>query len=207
MFKYLATWLIALYCLLYVGTEAAISGWIVPFMIRHRHTTPSLASMASSGFWGGMAAGRFSLGIVTDKLGVGRANTIYFLIALAFQVAFAFSRLPIASIVLMTLMGFSMGPMYASGVVVLTRLLPSELHVAAVSFNGSAGQVGAALLPFGIGAFIQGLGIGVFPFAVIILFVLALLSWIPVSQQRPTVVARSSGEEYETDGDTDSLLH
>lgn len=207
IFKYLATWLIALYFLAYVGTEAAISGWIVPFMIRHRNMTPSFASMVSSGFWGGMAVGRFALGVVTDKLGVGRANIIYFLVTITFQVVFAFSHVPIVSIVFMTLMGFFMGPMFASGVVILTRLLPAELHIAAVSFAASAGQVGAALLPFGIGAFIEGFGIGFFRFAVIILSVLALLSWIPVSRQRPTMLPSSFHEDFEEEeGETDPLL-
>lgn len=206
MFKYLATWLSALYFLAYVGTETAISGWIVSFMVRHRNATPYLANMASSGFWGGMAVGRFALGVVTDKLGVGRANIFYFLITIAFQVVFAFVHVPIASIVFMTLIGFFMGPMFASGVVLLTRLLPAELHVAAVSFVASAGQVGAALLPFGIGAFIKGLGIGVFRFAVIIQSTLALLAWIPVSQQRPTVPSPHSYEDHEGEGDNDPLL-
>jgi fucose permease len=206
MFKYLATWLIAMYFLAYVGIETAISGWIVPFLIRHRNATPYLASMASSGFWGGMAVGRFALGVVTDKLGVGRANMIYFLITIAFQVVFAFFHVHIASIIFMTLIGFFIGPMFASGVVILTRLLPAELHVAAVSFVASAGQAGAALLPFGIGAFIQGLGIGVFRFAIVILSILALLSWIPVSQQRSTIPSFSSNEDHAGEGENDPLL-
>jgi fucose permease len=207
MGKYLATWLTALYFLAYVGAESAISGWIVPFMIRHRNATPSFASVASTGFWGGMAVGRFVLGIVTDKLGVGRANTMYFLITITFQVVFAFVQVRITSIVLMTLIGFFMGPMFASGVVILTQLLPAELHVAAVSLTSSAGQIGAALLPFGIGAFIQGLGIGVFRFAVVVLSILTLFTWIPLSQQRPTILSSSSScEDLESEGGNDPLL-
>lgn len=179
MFKHLATWLTSLYLLAYVGTETAISGWIVSFMIRHRGATPYLASMVSSGFWGGMAVGRFALGVVTDKLGVGFATKAYFIIAIAIQIVFAFLHASIPSIVFMTFIGFFMVPMFASGVIILTRLPPAELHVAAVSFGASVGQVGAALLPFGIGAVIQGLGIGDFRYAVVILTALAFLSWIP----------------------------
>jgi fucose permease len=208
MFKYLATWFISLYFVAYVGTEAAISGWIIPFMVRHRKATPYLASMTSSGFWGGMAVGRFALGVVTDRLGVGRANIIYFLITIALQMIFTFCRVGTASIVFMSLIGFFMGPMFASGVVILIRLLPAELHIPAVSFTASAGQVGAALLPYGIGALIQGLGIGIFPFAIVILSVLALLSWIPVSRQRQEVMSSSSYENHESEDEVenDSLL-
>ncbi|KAH6713474.1 major facilitator superfamily domain-containing protein [Leptodontidium sp. MPI-SDFR-AT-0119] len=180
MFNYRATWLVALYFFAYVGIETAISGWMVTFMIRFRHMVPELASMSSSSFWGGMAAGRFTLGAMTDKIGVGRANVLYFLVTIAFQVAFTFIREDMLSVVIVGFIGFFMGPMFASGIVQVTRLLPAELHIAAVSFGASAGQIGAALLPFGIGAFIQRAGISIFPFAILTLSVFTLLSWLPM---------------------------
>jgi fucose permease len=72
---------------------------------------------------------------------------------------------------------------------VLTRLLPAELHVAAVSFVASLGQVGAALSPFAIGAVIDGMGIGVFRFAIVIETVLALLVWVAFARLRPALQA------------------
>jgi fucose permease len=185
IFEYPATWLSALYLFAYVGLETAISGWIVSFMLRYRGVTPYLASMASTAFWGGMTVSRFSLGAVTDNLGVGRANSLYFLITIACQFIFACVSGPITSVVLMAFVGFFMGPMFASGVVILTRLLPVDLHVAAVSCVASAGQIGAALLPFLIGAFIKGLGIGIFRVAVVALSIMALSVWIPISRQQP----------------------
>jgi fucose permease len=92
-------------------------------------------------------------------------------------------------VALMTMLGFIMGPMFPSGVVVLTRLLPAELHVAAVSFVASLGQVGAALSPFAIGAVIDGMGIGVFRFAIVIETVLALLVWVAFARLRPALQA------------------
>ncbi|KAF2260288.1 MFS transporter-like protein [Lojkania enalia] len=184
IFNHLGTWLCALYFLAYVGTETAISGWVVSFMVRSRNATPYLASLASSGFWAGMALGRFALGAVTDRLGVGRATIIYFICTIFTQVLFSIVRLPVASIAFMAMVGFFMGPMFPSGVVVLTRLIPKELHIPAVSFVASVGQVGAALLPFGIGAVIQGLGISIFRYAIIVLSTIALLVWIAFSYLR-----------------------
>ena len=117
-------------------------------------------------------------------------------------------QVPIASIVFITLVGFCMGPMFASGVIILTRLLPVELHVAAVSFVASTGRVGAALVPFGIGTIIKGFGIGVFRFAVSFLSILALLFCIPLSQQQPIMSHTSSHEELEGDveGEEVSLM-
>ena len=51
-----------------------------------------------------------------------------------------------------------MGPFFPSGVIVLTQLLPRPLHVAAVSFVASIGQIGGALFSFGVGAVVQFFG-------------------------------------------------
>lgn len=89
IFKYSATWLCAAYFLTYVGTETAISGWIVSFMLRKRHATAYLAGLSASGYWVGMAVGRLILGFATDRMGVRRATTLYFLFAIVLEAIFA----------------------------------------------------------------------------------------------------------------------
>ncbi|KAH7385858.1 major facilitator superfamily domain-containing protein [Pyrenochaeta sp. MPI-SDFR-AT-0127] len=177
IFNYRATWLCAVYFLAYVGTETAISGWVVSFMLRDRNATPYIAGLSSSGYWVGMAIGRLILGFVTDRLGVRRATVLFFLLAIAIEALFAIFSSPVIAVTLMTLLGFVMGPLFPSGVVVLTRLLPAELHIAAVSFVASLGQVGGAFLPFAIGAVIQNLGIRVFQYAILLQTCLSLFVW------------------------------
>lgn len=174
-----------MYLFVYVGLETAISGWIVSFMLRYRGATPYLANMASTAFWSGMTVSRFSLGAVTDRLGVGPANSLYLLITIACQLIFACVSGPSTSVVLMASIGFFVGPMFASGVVILTRLLPVDLHVIAVSCVASAGQIGAALLPFLIGVLIKSMGISIFRVAMVVLTIGVLFVWIPISRQRP----------------------
>lgn len=192
MFKYRATWLCAAYFLTYVGVETSISGWVVSFMLRERHASDYVAGLSSSGYWIGMAVGRLILGFATDKMGVRRATMLYFLCAIVLEALFAaFSSLP-ASVILMNMLGFVMGPLFPSGVVVLTRLLPAELHVAAVSFVASLGQVGGAFLPFAIGAVVQGLGIGFFRFAILVETMLGLLVWVAFAKLRPALLPVST---------------
>lgn len=182
--KYRATWFCAAYFLTYVGTEAAISGWLISFMLGDRKATLGVAGLAASGYWIGMTVGRLVLGFVADRLGVRRATALYFLFAIGIEILFAVFSSATISIVLMTMLGFVMGPMFPSGVVVLTRLLPGELHVAAVSFVASLGQVGGAFLPFAIGALIQTLDIGVFRFAILLQTTLAFLVWAAFARLR-----------------------
>jgi fucose permease len=161
-----------------VGTESAISGWIVSFLTRARDASPEAAALSLSGFWAGMAIGRLSLGVVTDYIGVARATTIYLSTAIALEVIFAVFPSVKVSIVLATGLGFIMGPLFPSGIVLLTRLLPKQMHVAAVSFVASVGQIGGALLPFIIGATVQGLGIQMFKYVVVVQLGVALGIWL-----------------------------
>jgi fucose permease len=45
----------------YQGSEVAISGWIISFLVQFRHGDPSYVGYVTSGFWGGI-----TLGISTD---------------------------------------------------------------------------------------------------------------------------------------------
>lgn len=175
--KHAVTWICAAYFLVYVGTEAAISGWIVTFMLRARHATTYLASLSSSGFWIGMAAGRLLLGPVTDRGGVRRATVSYLVLAIMSQVLLAAVDRAVVSVVAVTLLGFFLGPLFPSGIVMLSRLLPKELHVGAVSFVASIGQVGAAVGPFAMGSLVQLLGIRTFQALILAMLVVTLLIW------------------------------
>jgi fucose permease len=189
MLKHPATWCCAAFFLADVGVETAISGWIVSFMLRSRSATPYLAGLSSSGFWAGMAVGRLALGPLTDRIGVRRATVLYFILAVLTEILFVVLPHAVVSVVLMVILGFLMGPLFPSGVIVLTQLLPKELHVAAVSFVASLGQVGGALLPFGIGAVVEGLGIGVFKYAILVQSILAMLLWMVFARLRSVVAA------------------
>jgi fucose permease len=194
MFRYSATWICAAYFLAYVGTETAISGWVVSFMMRTRDATLNVAGSCSTGFWMGMAIGRLVLGFVTDRIGVRRATALYFVCAIGLEALFAIWDSSVASVVLMTLLGFVMGPLFPSGVVVLTRLLPVELHIAAVSFVSSLGQIGGAFFPFAIGAVVESLGIGVFRFAILAQTVSALVLWLVFARVRTKVLPINTSE-------------
>ncbi|CAI6301836.1 unnamed protein product [Periconia digitata] len=196
MFAYPALWISALYFLMYVGNETAISGWIVSFMTRARHASPYISGISSSGYWGGMTLGRLALGPVTDRIGARTGAIVYLCFAILLQLIFALVHSAIASVVLMTLLGFSMGPLFPSGVVVLTQLLPHEMHVNAVSFVSSLGQVGGAALPFGIGAVVDTLGIGVFRWVILIFSVVSLGMWCLFAGLRPKADAEESSGDH-----------
>lgn len=184
-------WICAAFLLVEVGVESSISGWIVLFLRRARHAPVQLAAAGSSAFWIGEAAGRLSLGIVTDRYGLRRAVTVYLLAVVGFSVGFALLGLSHdndqsteagisakISVALVAMIGVFCGPIFPSSIVQLTSALPRELHVGAVTYVAMTGQVGGALLPVAIGVLIQGLGVEIFPFVLVVQTVLGFAFWL-----------------------------
>ncbi|KAI1649688.1 uncharacterized protein F4817DRAFT_313416 [Daldinia loculata] len=63
---------------------------------------------------GGQASGRLVLGVVTDKIGVRTATTVYLIAALAFELLFAAVHVPAVSTVTIALLGFLPRPIIPS---------------------------------------------------------------------------------------------
>jgi fucose permease len=103
------------------------------------------------------------------------------------------------SIALATGLGFIMGPLFPSGIVLLTSLLPKETHITAVSFVASIGQIGGALLPFVIGATVQGLGIQIFKYVVVVQLSAALGIWLVVLGIKGEEAAEEELDDDETE--------
>jgi len=176
--NYSATWVYAAYLLADVGTESTVSGWVVAFMLRVRHTSTYASSVCSSGYWAGMAVGRLALGFVTDKLGARRAVIMYLLLTPVFVVLFTLVQALWVSVLAMSVVGFFMGPLFPSCIVQLVNLLPKGLHVGAVSFVASVGQIGGAILPYLLGVITQAIGLWVFPYMLLVQFLVMLLIWM-----------------------------
>ena len=70
-------WLCAFFLLGYVGTEVALGGWVVQFMLRVRNADPFDAGMTAVGFWLGITIGRLVLGMVIPKIGVKLSLMIF----------------------------------------------------------------------------------------------------------------------------------
>ena len=93
-----------------VGANEKSAGWVVEFLIRVRGGQASQVGYAASGFWGGLTLGRVLLADVTFRLGERRMIFCYLALALAAQFAFWFVPNIVASAVMISLLGFFIGP-------------------------------------------------------------------------------------------------
>ena len=178
MFTRRTTWLCAAYALTYVGTESAVSGWVVTYMMRVHHVSSLMAGLSSAAFWAGMAVGRVVLGFVSETYGTGHSVVGYLICAAVLQLAIATIDHPVASTVMIAVFGGVCGPLFPCAAVHLCQLLPKDLHVAGISLVASIGQVGAAFIPFGLGALIQAHGVHIFPLIIFIQLLIAILLWL-----------------------------
>lgn len=147
-------------------------------MLRIRHAQPFPSGMTATGFWLGITMGRVTLGFITPRIGEGLAVSIYLIIAMSLELIFWLVPQFIVSAVAISLIGFFIGPMFPAGIVAATKLLPRELHVAAIGFAAAVGGGGAALLPFAVGAVAQARGVQTLQPIVLALLAVLLAIWL-----------------------------
>ena len=176
--KQKVTWICAAFLLAYVGTEVSLGGWIVTFMIRVRHGQPFASGMTATGFWLGLTVGRVSLGFITPKIGERLAVAIYIICSLGLELLFWLVPQFLVSAVAISLVGFFIGPLFPSAVIMATKLLPQELHVAAIGFAAAVGGGGAAVLPFAVGAIANARGVQTLQPIILALLVVLLGIWL-----------------------------
>lgn len=150
--KQKVTWIVGVFLLCYVGAEVSVGGWIVVFMQDIRHGEPFANGLVATGFWLGLTVGRVILGFITGRIGEKLAITIYLVLSLAMELLFWLIPSFISSAIFVAFLGFFLGPIYPSAIVVLTKLLPTRLHVSAIGFVAAVGASGATVMPFMTGA-------------------------------------------------------
>ena len=176
--KQKVTWICAAFLLAYVGTEVSLGGWIVTFMIRIRHGQPFASGMTATGFWLGFTVGRVTLGFITPKIGERLAVAIYIICSIGLELLFWLVPRFLVSAVAIALVGFFIGPLFPSTVMMATKLLPQELHVAAIGFAAGLGGGGAAVLPFAVGAIANARGVQTLQPIILALLAVLLGIWL-----------------------------
>ncbi|KAL9625268.1 MAG: hypothetical protein Q9160_000670 [Pyrenula sp. 1 TL-2023] len=174
------TQLTSLFLLLYVGIETSVGGWIVIFMLRVRHGSAFAAGLTSTGFWLGVTVGRIVLGFVTPRLFRNEKYAVATYLTACMVLELLFWLIPdfLVSAVMISLLGFFIGPMFPAAMIVGTKLLPKNLHVAALGFSAALGATGACIFPFAVGAIAQAKGVQVLQPIILAMLGLDLGVWL-----------------------------
>lgn len=121
-------WMLSIFFFLYLGAAVTAGGWVVEFLVVVRKGQLAQVGYISSAFYGGLAAGRLLLAEPTFRFGEKRMFLAYAVVSLGLQIIFW--RVPnvVVDAVTVSLMGFFLGPAFATGVSVGSKLVPAELQ-------------------------------------------------------------------------------
>ncbi|EIM91270.1 MFS general substrate transporter [Stereum hirsutum FP-91666 SS1] len=175
----------AMFSIIYIGVEVTVGGWIVTFIIRERQGGPN-AGYISSGFFGGLAAGRLGLVWINQKIGERRALFIYSVICIALEATVWAVPSLIENAVAVSLIGVLLGPMYPILVNYAKDVLPRWLLTGSLGWIVGIGQAGSAALPFVTGLLAAKYGIVSLQPLLISMMILMVGLWalIPKAQRR-----------------------
>ncbi|KAJ3052232.1 hypothetical protein HK097_006672 [Rhizophlyctis rosea] len=171
-------WVSSFFFFFYVGVETTLGNWIVEFLIHQRGGELHSMGYMPMALWGGLTAGRLFLADVTKRYGDRRMVIGYCVVTVACVLVLWFVKsIPVAGVML-GVIGFVSGPLFATGVDVSTSLLPEELHTAGIGLIFLIGSSGGSLLPWLTGFLANSKGIHVVMPIVTALFGATLVSWL-----------------------------
>ncbi|KAI7082676.1 MFS general substrate transporter [Hortaea werneckii] len=169
-------WLLSVFFFLYLGAAITIGGWVVEFLVEVRDGNLSNIAYIASAFYGGLAAGRFLLAEPTFRLGEWRTFLAYVVVALALEIVFWQVANVAVDAVMVSFIGFLLGPAFATGVSVGSQLIPSELQASGLAMIFVVAQAG--------GVIASRAGVGTLQPIVVGLLAATLVSWALVPNPR-----------------------
>lgn len=173
---------------------AAFTDWIVLFLVRTRHADTATAASASSIFWVGMAIGRYALGAVTERIGLRASVSSYIVAACGAQIGLMILKQIPGTLAVLGICGFFSAPLFPSGIVMLSSRTLPESRTQVVAAVIALGQIGGAIVPYGLGLLATHLGTQYLMHVTLGLSVLLLGLWAAISQLGVFSVADESSE-------------
>lgn len=125
-------WQLSLFYFCHVGAGLTAGGWVVEYLVRIRKGELEKVGYVSAGFYSGFALGRLGLAEITHRWGERRMVLIWSSLLLVLQLIGWLVPNIAASATAVSLMGMFMGPCFAAGISVASRLWPSEMQPVAL---------------------------------------------------------------------------
>ncbi|QVM12955.1 hypothetical protein D8B26_007572 [Coccidioides posadasii str. Silveira] len=174
------TWVCSIFISIYAGAEVGLGGWIVTFMINIRHGSAFASGMSATGFWLGLTVGRVILGFVTPRVfkSEKHAVIVYLLCTIVLELLFWLVPQFYVSAVMVSFVGFFLGPLFPIAIVAATKLLPKHIHVSAIGFAAAIGASGSTAFPFAVGAIAQEKGVQILQPFILGILVACLGIWL-----------------------------
>jgi fucose permease len=182
----LNVWLVSMFFFFYLGATLTANGWVVEYLVQVRNGDLSQMGYVPAGFNGGCLLGRLLLAEPTHRFGERKMVTIYCVIAVALQLVFWLVPNIIAASVAISFIGFVLGPLFATGISVGSKLFPAKIQSTALSFVFVVAQMGGCAFPVLTGILGSKVGVSTLQPVLIGLLVATTISWLLVPRPKST---------------------
>ncbi|KAJ5771024.1 uncharacterized protein N7511_003075 [Penicillium nucicola] len=178
-------WLLSLFFFFFLGAAITAGGWMVEYLVNVRDGDVKQMGYVPAGFYGGGFLGRLLLAEPTHRFGERRMIFIYAVLSLGLQLVFWLVPNIITEAVAVSLLGFFMGPFFATGISIGTKIFPPELRSSAIAFVFVFGQIGGSIFPALTGIIAARVGVQVLQPMLVGLIAASGLSWLILPKDAP----------------------
>ena len=178
----------AVFLAVYVGLEISVGNWGFTFLVDEHGQGDLLAGYTVSGYWLGLALGRFLISPVATRFGMTATGMTFVCLAgitVSATLAWMAPGAAVAS-VSFVLLGFWLGPVFPTTMAVAPRLTATRLVPTTIGLLNGVSVLGGAVFPWMAGAIAQGVGVWTLPpFALALALSQLVIWWLVVGRMTP----------------------
>ncbi|MBL8097948.1 MAG: MFS transporter [Anaerolineales bacterium] len=167
-------WMSLLLFFIYVGIEVSFGTWTYSLLTLSRNVSTQVAGYWSGSYWATFTIGRILAGLLTRRFGINRLVLAGQVSALVGAILLWWNPFPTASIIAVSIIGFSLSPIFA-GFMSGTSSRVGEHHAAnTIGMQVSVSGLGAAVVPAVAGVLAQNISLEAIPVYLTFLFVILI---------------------------------
>ncbi|KAF2106825.1 major facilitator superfamily domain-containing protein [Lophiotrema nucula] len=170
-------YLLSLFYFFMLGVGITAGGWVVEYLVSARNGKLPDVGYVSAGLWGGVFLGRVLLAEPTHRYGERKMAMSYCVLILALQLVFWLVPNLISSAVTICALGFFIGPLFATGMSIGSKLFDKRIQPTALGFIFVLAQAGGALFPALTGVVASKAGVKVMQPMLVGLIVAMAIAW------------------------------
>ncbi|KAF5005967.1 hypothetical protein FDECE_7636 [Fusarium decemcellulare] len=202
-----SVWLISLFFFFFLGATLTASGWVVEYLVVVRDGDLNSMGYVPAGFSGGSLLGRLLLAEPVHRFGIRRMIFGFTIISIGLQVLFWLVPNIIAASIAISLLGFFMGPYFATGISVASKLFSPHIRSTALAFVFVFAQLGGCLFPIITGLVAASAGVSVLQPVLCGLLTATAVAWLfvpmPKEGDNPTLHQERGHELWGSPAETD----
>ncbi|KAF9557867.1 MFS general substrate transporter [Agrocybe pediades] len=144
-------WAIGLFALLYCGCETSTQGFMVSYLLGTRSANPRTVGYVTSGFWAGIAVGRFAWGYLITRLNYTQRKyliQVCIVVGLTMEILIWRVNSNVGDSVATAIIGVVFAPIFPGCLTLANDLLPPEIQMVSMGLISATASFGSSLFSF-----------------------------------------------------------